>query len=53
MKQPLLSLKKKTVFIYKSIKNTENRLTTDPTDPVTTLATMTVSSTVCIGVGRH
>lgn len=44
MKQPRLQLKKKTLFIYKSKKYNDNSLTTDPTDPSTSLATMTVST---------
>ncbi|WP_316829695.1 hypothetical protein [Pedobacter aquatilis] len=48
MKKPASVANKKTVFIYKSLKN---QIKWHSTDPITTSATMTVSSTICMA--RH
>lgn len=47
MKQPKITLNRKTAFIYKSLKKSIARLTTDPTDPTGTMTTnsTTVAST--------
>jgi|GEM_PF-2347740 len=49
MKKPSTTLSRKTVFIYKSLKTNLKTKGTDSTDPITATATLTISSTVCLG----
>ncbi|MCZ4224845.1 hypothetical protein [Pedobacter rhodius] len=48
MKKPAITLTKKTVFVYKSVKTTSDFRATKATDPLTNTTTITVSSAVCI-----